>query len=71
MVVRPVKLRNSILMSMKMKLRFKRATCRCDFVLKSSIKTIMSSRNGMRMMDTNMAARDEIYSLMVSLLMNL
>ncbi len=35
------------------------------------MSTIMSSKKGMRMIETSMAEREEMYSLMVSLLINL
>lgn len=64
-VVTPVRLRNSILISMKIKFRFKRAICRSDFVRKSSIKTIISRKNGISMIETTMADRDYMYSLIL------
>lgn len=68
MVVKPVKLRKNKLSIMKRKFLFKMATYLSDFVLKSSIVTIISIKNGMRMMDTIIADREVRYALTSNLL---
>ena len=58
MVVRPVKFKKTMLTTINIKLRLIVTTSRIDFVLKSSITTMMSMKKGMRMSETSMADSD-------------
>lgn len=66
MEVCPVSCKNSILINIKVKFLYNRASYLDDLVLKSSIKTIISRRNGIRMIDTSMADNEDMYSVIAS-----
>ena len=58
MVVNPVKLRKNKLSIMNKKFLLRIVTYLSDFVLKSSIVTIISMKKGMRIMETIIADRE-------------